>query len=259
MPPNSVTSLAIALCSLLLGSATVAQAQQAQEQELAQLKQQIQLTERQVQQQRKQLEQAEQKLQQSDRALAEAATATRQTEQERAVLSSREQELLQQRATLEQNLAEQQDLLASQLKSAYSLGQHDYSKLLLNQQDAGKLERVLSYYQYFNQARLKQLNALNQTITQLQLVLAELADKQQQLATTLQLLQQQQQQLAQAKSKQQQAVTSLQDTLKKQGRQLDYLRQNESSLQTTLEQLRKLAEKARELTGLGKQKGKLSW
>lgn len=259
MPRISVTSLAIALCSLLLGAATVAQAQQAQEQELAQLKQQIQLTERQVQQQRKQLEQAEQKLQQSDRALAEAATATRQTEQERAVLSSREQQLFQQRAALEQKLAEQQDLLASQLKSAYSLGQHDYSKLLLNQQDAGKLERVLSYYQYFNQARLKQLNALNQTITQLQLVLTELAEKQQQLATTLQLLQQQQQQLAQAKSKQQQAVTSLQDTLKKQGRQLDYLRQNESSLQTTLEQLRKLAEKARELTGLGKQKGKLSW
>lgn len=238
---------------------SAAVAQQQQEQELAELKQQIQLTEQQVQQQRKQLEQAEQKLQQSDKALADAASSTRETEQQKAELLSREQQLSAEQAELEDKLAQQQGLLASQLKSAYSLGQHDYSKLLLNQQDAGKLERVLSYYQYFNQARLKQLNELNKTISQLQLVRTELTEKQQQLAATLLVLQQQQQQLAQAKNKQQQAVSSLQDTLKKQGRQLEYLRQNESSLQTTLEQLRKLAEKARELTGLSKQKGKLSW
>jgi murein hydrolase activator len=259
MPLFRFTPLLSLCCCILLMLLNAANAQQQQEQELAELKQQIQLTEQQVQQQRKQLEQAEQKLQQSDRALAQAATATRETEQQRAELINRQQQLTTEQTELEEKLAQQQSLLASQLKSAYSLGQHDYSKLLLNQQDAGKLERVLSYYQYFNQARLRQLSALNQTISQLQLVLAELTEKQQQLAATLHTLKQQQLQLAEAKRKQQQAVTSLQDTLKKQGRQLEYLRQNESSLQTTLEQLRKLAEKARELNGLNKQKGKLSW
>ncbi len=234
-------------------------AQQQQEQELAELKQQIQLTEQQVKQQQKQLEQAEQKLQQSDRALAEASTALRQTEQDRQELSAREQQLTEQQSELEQKLATQQSLLASQLKSAYTLGQHDYSRMLLNQQDTGKLERVLSYYQYFNRARVKQLTALNQTINQLQQVLAELAQKQQQLITTLSKLQQQQQQLTAAKKEQQLAVSRLQDTLQQQGRQLDYLRQNETSLQVTLEQLRKRAQQTRELAGLTKNRGKLNW
>ena len=237
-------------------------AQETQQQELAELKQQIQLTERQVKQQQKQLEQAEAALQQSDRALAEAASATRDTSQQLQQLQQREQQLTEQQQALEQKIHTQQRLLASQLKSAYSLGQHDYSKMLLNQQDVGKLERVLSYYQYFNRARLAQLNALNLTINQLQQVLTELADKQQQLQQTLRTLQQQQQRHQQAVAKvrrQQQAVNKLQDTLKQQGKQLDYLRQNENSLQAKLEQLRKLAEQARELAGLTGQKGRLSW
>lgn len=256
--PNIRFSL---LCSalVLVPALSPAQAQQQQEQELAALQQQIQLTERQLKQQQQQLEQAEQQLQNSDRALAKASAAVRETEQQRQQLTQQEQKLTSQKTQLEHNLAQQQQLLAAQLKSAYSLGQHDYSRMLLNQQDASKLERVLSYYQYFNRARLVQLQQLNQTITELQQVLAELADKQQQLADTLRTLQQQQQQLLSAKASQQQALTALQSTLKQQGRQLDYLRQNESSLQATLDELRRRAQQSLELAGLSGQKGSLNW
>lgn len=247
-------------CSLLAAMAlSPALAQQQQEQELAKLQQQIQLTERQLKQQQQQLEQAEQQLQQSDRALAKASAAVHSTEQQRQQLAGQEQKLIQQKTELQLRLAQQQQLLASQLKSAYSLGQHDYSRMLLNQQDAGKLERVLSYYQYFNSARLAQLKQLNQTIAELQQVLAELAEKQQQLADTLRTLQQQQQQLQSAKASQQQALAALQTTLTQQGRQLDYLRQNEASLQATLEELRKRAQQSLELAGLSGQKGTLNW
>jgi len=256
----TMTSCRLLAISVLLFYAFASNAQEKQQQELEKLQQQIQLTERKVKQQLKQLEQAEQKLKQSDKALADAANARRQTEEQRSELEAEEKQLIAQQQELESKLKLQRTMLAAQLKSAYSLGEHDYSKMLLNQQDTGKLERVLSYYQYFNRARLKQLADLNNTITDLQQVLAELSDKQQQLSATLVILQQQQQQLTQAKTKQQQAVTSLQDTLKQQGRQLEYLKQNEASLQTTLEQLRKkLAEKARELIGLDKDKGKLTW
>lgn len=252
---NSVVTLAL----LALLVPVLCTAQQQQEQELADLQQQIQLSERQLKQQQQQLEQAEQQLQSADRELAKASDKVHSTEQERQQLSARQQQLNKEQAVLEDSLKQQQALLASQLKSAYSLGQHDYSRMLLNQQDAGRLERVLSYYQYFNRARVEQLTALNSTIASLQQVLTELADKQQQLADTLRILQQQQQQLALAKSSQQQAVTKLQRTLQQQGRQLDYLRQNETSLQATLDELRRKAKQARELSGLSKQKGRLSW
>lgn len=252
---NSVVTLA--LLSLLVP--VVCTAQQQQEQELADLQQQIQLSERQLKQQQQQLEQAEQQLQSADRELAKASEKVHRTELERQQLNARQQQLTEEQASLEDKLKQQQALLASQLKSAYSLGQHDYSRMLLNQQDASRLERVLSYYQYFNRARVEQLSALNNTIAALQQVLTELADKQQQLADTLRILQQQQQQLVLAKSTQQQAVTKLQRTLQQQGRQLDYLRQNETSLQATLDELRRKARQARELNGLSKQKGRLSW
>ena len=234
-------------------------AQQQQEQELAKLQQQIQLTERELKQQQQQLEKAEQQLQRSDRELAAASAAVRDTEQQRQQLAGQEIKLNADKISLEQKLAEQEKLLSAQLKSAYSLGQHDYSRMLLNQQDASKLERVLSYYQYFNRARVTQLQQLNKTLSQLQQVLAELVDKQKQLADTLRTLTQQQQQLQTAKDSQQRALAELQATLTQQGRQLDYLRQNEASLQATLEELRKRALSNRELTGLGKQKGKLNW
>ena len=252
---NSVVTLAL----LALLVPVLCTAQQQQEQALADLQQQIQLSERQLKQQQQQLEQAEQQLQSADRELAKASDKVHSTEQERQQLSARQQQLNKEQAVLEDSLKQQQALLASQLKSAYSLGQHDYSRMLLNQQDAGRLERVLSYYQYFNRARVEQLTTLNSTIASLQQVLTELADKQQQLADTLRILQQQQQQLALAKSSQQQAVTKLQRTLQQQGRQLDYLRQNETSLQATLDELRRKAKQARELSGLSKQKGRLSW
>ena len=246
-------------CWLLLLLLPATLAQQAQEKQLADVKQQIQLTEQEVKQQQQQLEQAETALQRSDRALAQASAEVNQTEQQRQQLIAREHQLLEQQTTLERDLQQQQDTLAAQLKSAYTLGQHDYSRMLLNQQDTGKLERVLSYYQYFNRARMRQLSQLNDTIAQLQQVLQELQQKQQQLAQTLKTLQQQQQQLVSAKTQQQQAVVKLQTMLKKQGRQLDYLRQNEVSLLAKLDELNKLAQQARELVGLGQDKGKLIW
>lgn len=253
---STTSLLALVLGAFLMPLETNAQQR---DKELADIKQQIQLTEQQVQTQKKQLLKAEQQLQQSDKAFAEASANTLRTEQERQALTAREQQLLNQQKTLESQLFQQQKLLGSQLKSAYSLGQHDYSRMLLNQQDAGKLERVLSYYQYFNRARMQQLTELNSTISQLELVLAELSDKQQQLAVLLLTLQQQQQQLTAAKNEQKLAVSRLQDTLQQQGRQLDYLRQNEASLQATLDKLKKLAEKTRELAGLDRQKGQLAW
>lgn len=247
------------LVMAMLSASPSLSAQQQQEQELADLKQQIKLTEQQVKKQQQQLEQAEQKLRLSDKALAEVSSAQHSTEQEHQALVTKQQALLAEQSSLEQSLTQQQALLASQLKSAYSLGQHDYTKLLLNQQDAGKLERVLSYYQYVNRARMTQLANLNQTISQLQQVLQQLDSQQQQLTQLLAKLQQQQAQLALAKNEQKQSVSRLSKTLQQQGRQLDYLRQNENSLQTTIDQLRKLAEKSRELTGLLSQKGRLSW
>ncbi len=237
----------------------VAGQQAEQQKELEQVQQQIKATERQLKQQQQQLNKAEQQLQQSDRALAKASGLLTETEQQLAGIEQRGKALDNRQQQLQTELQQQQGLLAAQLKSAYSLGQHDYTRLLLNQQDAAKLERALTYYQYFNRARVKQLAEINKTVLELEQVERQLAEQQQQLQSTLLAQQQQQQQLLAVKTKQQQAVNQLQSLLKEQGNQLSYLRQNESSLQNTIDRLRALAERSRELLGLTANKGKLRW
>lgn len=244
--------------SLLSTAASAQQTPQA-ERELQQLQQQIKQTEQQVRQQRRQLQQAEQRLQAADKALAEAARKLRDTQGRQQRLERESANLNRQQQQLQQQLAEQQQLLAEQLKSAYSLGQHDYSRLLLNQQDTGKLERVLTYYQYFNQARLRQLAQINHTVSELDQVKQQLANQQQQLQTELSALQQQQQQLSEARGSQQASVNELQALLKQQGHQLSYLRQNETTLQNTINELRRLAERNRDLSGLTAGRGKYPW
>lgn len=244
--------------SLLSMAASAQQTPQA-ERELQQLQQQIKQTEQQVRQQRRQLQQAEQRLQAADKALAEAARKLRDTQGRQQRLERESANLNRQQQQLQQQLAEQQQLLAEQLKSAYSLGQHDYSRLLLNQQDTGKLERVLTYYQYFNQARLRQLAQINHTVSELEQVKQQLAKQQQQLETELSALQQQQQQLSEARTSQQASVNELQALLKQQGNQLSYLRQNETTLQNTINELRRLAERNRDLSGLTAGRGKYPW
>lgn len=244
--------------SLLSTAASAQQTPQA-ERELQQLQQQIKQTEQQVRQQRRQLQQAEQRLQAADKALAEAARKLRDTQGRQQRLERESANLNRQQQQLQQQLAEQQQLLAEQLKSAYSLGQHDYSRLLLNQQDTGKLERVLTYYQYFNQARLRQLAQINHTVSELDQVKQQLANQQQQLQTELSALQQQQQQLSEARGSQQASVNELQALLKQQGNQLSYLRQNETTLQNTINELRRLAERNRDLSGLTAGRGKYPW
>lgn len=247
------------LCCLLCAVPAKARQQAEQEQELEQVQQQIKTTERQLKRQQQQLAKAEQQLQQSDRALANASTQLQQTEQQLSQIEQRGTELNQQQQQLQTELQQQQSQLAAQLKSAYSLGQHDYTRMLLNQQDAGKLERALTYYQYFNRARVKQLAEINKTVLELELIEKQLAEQQKQLQTTLTEQQRQQQKLLAVKAEQQQAVSQLQQLLKEQGNQLSYLRQNESSLQNTIDQLRALAERSLELLGLTSNKGKLRW
>lgn len=226
--------------------------------ELATLIAEIQQTDRQRRDQRQLLKKAEASLQQADTALATAAAAVRTQQQQLAQLQQQLLALAQQQQQLEQQQQQQRQLLAAQVKAAYQVGGHDYTQMLLNQQDAAKLERLLTYYQYFNNARMEQLQALKHTVTELEQVkqdaAAATAQQQQQLAE----LTKQQQQLTAARAKQQQSVQNIQALLSDQQQQLAYLKSNEQSLQSTLNKLKAEAAKRKSMAAVAKA-GQLPW
>ncbi|GLX78176.1 non-catalytic member of peptidase subfamily M23B [Thalassotalea insulae] len=153
----------------------------------------------------------------------------------------------------------QEDILAKQLRAAYSTGHHDYLKLLLNQEDSGKVQRTISYYQYLNKARIKEITNYQQTIEKI----IDVTNEQQQQAQQLEQLQQQQQQqkLALEKSSRQrkQTVTELNQQLLNSKQQLEKLLAEEANLTEALERIARLSKQEVNLNGLGKLKRQLSW
>jgi septal ring factor EnvC (AmiA/AmiB activator) len=85
----------------------------------------------------------------------------------------------------QQQLAQQQDLLARQIRAAYMVGDQEYLKLLLNQEDPAALSRTNKYYEYLHRARAERIHLTQQTVQQLAMIEAQIHTE----TTTLQTLQ----------------------------------------------------------------------
>lgn len=86
-------------------------------------------------------------------------------------------ELKKQRDDLKSDIATQQKHLAGQLRSAHVIGSKDWLKLLLNQEDASHLARVLAYYGYLSQARSDLIHRLEEQIAKLEALERDLNDE----------------------------------------------------------------------------------
>jgi septal ring factor EnvC (AmiA/AmiB activator) len=186
------------------------------------------------------------------KALNLAAQSVKENEQQQAKLQDKAKQLKQEQA-------ERQAVLAAQLKSAYMSGGHDYSKMLLSQQDTAKIERTLSYYNYLNKARIAQLE-------ELKALQIKIADNQAELEQTkLRLVElhneqkARQQALVSAQQDRKSNLNKLQSALKETKSSIDYLKENEQRLITAIEELERERSKKVELLGLQSSKGKLDW
>ena len=94
---------------------------------------------------------------------------------------SRLQDLHKQAEQLQASLDAQQEQIARQVRAAYMAGQQGYMKLLLNQDDPGRMARMLRYYEYVGRARVEEIGRFNDTIAQVQQASAAAAAQQAQL------------------------------------------------------------------------------
>ena len=137
-------------------------------------------------------------------------------------------------------------------------GNNDYAKMLLNQEDAGKFERMLLYYRYLNDAR-------SANIANFQQLVSQLLDVTKALKATAVLLReeraQQLQQRANLETKQQdrqRTLSELRTVISSEAAQIEQLQINEQNLVKALEEARRQQETSpSELTGLGQVKGEL--
>ena len=201
----------------------------------------------------------EQQLKNDDLAISKTAKAINDTEQQLKATKQKISALNQEKQQLTAQKRTQERLLAQQLRSAYTTGQHDYLKLLLNQAQSEKIQRTISYYQYFNKARINEIEKFQATIAQLMIV----ATQHQEQVEHLQILKkdQQKQRLALSANKKNRTKTlaSLSKKLLSSKQQLAKLKAEEANLTAALQKLTLLIRNEIDLTGLSKLKRKLAW
>jgi septal ring factor EnvC (AmiA/AmiB activator) len=235
---------------------------EATKQQLEQIKQQIKQVQSRLDRTRKKYGSAAQALRKTEKQINSAAKilrgTQRQIKRQRSTLKSNQQRERQ----LEQTKQHHQQLLATQLQSAYTSGRQEYLKLMLNQQDPAKLGRVITYYDYLNKARTKSIKQLGNTIIELQQVQESIENSLKELVVLEKAQTKEQQRLQGLKAERKKAVDRLAKSIASEDKKLANLRDNEIELQSILKQMQAaLAEMVQQqnLSGLSKVRGKLSW
>ncbi|BDX08378.1 murein hydrolase activator EnvC family protein [Planctobacterium marinum] len=150
-------------------------------------------------------------------------------------------------------------LLANQIKSAYLAGDHDYTKLLLNQESVGKFERMLVYYQYLNEARKEQIDSFSRLLEQLQETASALEEKKTQIVSLRAKQKAQQEALQQQQKSRETTLAAIQQNIDSEAAQIEQLQINEQQLTNAIAEAlaREAARQDIKLSGLRNAKGKL--
>ncbi|WP_432460762.1 MULTISPECIES: murein hydrolase activator EnvC family protein [unclassified Agarivorans] len=238
-----------------------------QQQQLIDVQQQLKQQQQQLTQRKTQITKAQQQLRQQELALADSNQQLRSLNLQLAESKAQQQHIQANMQGLEQQLQQQQQALKAQLKSAYQAGHSDYLKMLLNQQDPARLERMLQYYHYLAKARREALVAVADKQLELSQAQLQLNENRQQLAQLLAQQQQQQQQYQKQQRQRKQQLQQLNQLQSSEKSRLEQLQINEQHLQQLIsqqiEQQQQLALKQHldkaPLLGLSKTKGKLPW
>jgi len=201
----------------------------------------------------------EKQLKRDDLAIAKVAKAINETEQSLKKTQEKITSLSQEKKQLTSKKIIQEQLLAKQLRSAYTTGQHDYLKLLLNQKQSKKIQRTITYYQYLNQARISEIEKFQVTIAQLMLVTTEHQKQVDNLKALQKNQKQQKTALSKNKHKRSETLSSLSKELLSSKQHLAKLKTDEANLASALHKLTEIIRAEIDLTGLSKLERKLTW
>ncbi len=203
------------------------------------------------------LQRAERRISDLSRELGEieARLATR-----RAHLKSLERNRDERSASVES----QRQLLKRHLRAAYVLGRQDRVKLLLNQEDPAAVSRAFTYYEYFNRARARRIQALRQEIAALARIEAGIREETRELQRLKQRNAEATSSLETEYDRRRQAVAKLNLRIEKTGSQMARLQEDARRL---TELIKKLEEELADLsiplelqqTPFPELKGKLPW
>ncbi len=143
-------------------------------------------------------------------------------------------------------LQQHKQILGQQLLARYHTGQQEFVKLLLNQQNPAIFGRILNYYQYFHQARIEQINIVEDIIIQLDSQQAKLHLLQQEIELQQYLKNNEKSNLESQQQQRKKIIAQLSNQHQDTSIELKQLQQNEQQLIKLLIALQQAIKKAKE-------------
>lgn len=141
--------------------------QQQNQQELDALKIKIKAIRSELDEVRSLYDKVRQELRTTELNISKRVSNLKQLKRKLRYQNKRLRKLQRQRQELNKDLVLQRELLGQQVSTAYTIGKQEYLKLLLNQENPNAIGRVLTYYEYFNQARSERIDISTKTLISL--------------------------------------------------------------------------------------------
>ncbi len=167
------------------------------------------------------------------------------------------------RKKYQQQLSQENEFLANQVYTAFTLGRQEKVKLLFSQKNPAELQRNLVYYQYFSNARADLISRVKHSIDNILVAEAGIKKVRLTLENSHRLLKTQKAGLDKDSAKRKSIIASLDKQLKKQGGHLTRLEDEAAQLQNLISSIQDILIETPapelERKPFAKLKGQLAW
>jgi septal ring factor EnvC (AmiA/AmiB activator) len=232
-------------CLLLMLALVTSQALEAQqgevgkikEQELEEVRARISELKNSMDQSAVQRDRLAQELQTAEVAIAEKRLRLGELEREREYSVRQKAELDEKLATRNQELDTEARHLAEQVRSAYISGSEEKIKLLLNQRDPATLGRLMTYYAYLNDYRMRNIDTVTAHISELAVLHDQVAAEEARIADLARARYAELTELNAAQEHRGRLLASLNEKIAAEGREVDRLAAQEKDLSRLIAEL----------------------
>ena len=152
-------------------------------------------------------------------------------------------ELAARREQIQTQLTGHQDQLGKLVRASYLLGNQEYLKVLLSQQDPNGLGRIMTYYRYLAQSRARQIQDITALAEELQKLDAGVLNKEHELAALNADLDTERQRLESAHTERARTLAAITMDVQRKAKEVARLEANAARLSVLVTKLQELAVK----------------
>jgi septal ring factor EnvC (AmiA/AmiB activator) len=175
-----------------------------------------------------------------ERRIGKSSRRLRQLDKELDKQEKKLQQLDALKKDLQQDLGTHREIIASHIRASYAMGRQEYLKMLLNQKQPALIGRMLTYYDYMNRARARQVSFINNKVIELKMVTADIVRQKEILLATRQKIVDERRTLTAERQQRKVLLASLGKDIASQEQQLSRFKEDKLRLENLVSSIREV-------------------